>query len=87
MLLTILNFLIVIFLWMQRREHCATIFSLGISWYLITVAKALPPITLMDIVLTIVCVCVSEHVYNIEESERKIKECLQGDSHENAGIF
>ena len=71
MLLTILNFLVVIFLWMQRHEHCATIFSLCVSWYLIVVVKEIPPLTLMDAVLTIICYFVSEQVYASDEAERK----------------
>ncbi len=73
MLLTILNFLVVIFLWMQRHEHCATIFSLCMSWYLIVVVKEIPPITLMDVVLTIICYFISEHAYASDEAERKEK--------------
>lgn len=71
MLLTMLNFLVVIFLWMQRHEHCATIFSLCVSWYLIVVVKEIPPLTLMDALLTIICYFISEQAYASDEAERK----------------
>lgn len=84
MLLTTLNLLVVVFLWMQKHEHCATIFSLCVTWYLFTVVKELPPITLMDGVLTLICYYVSEHVYAADEAERKAKEWMKEVENENA---
>jgi len=75
MLLTMLNLLVCALLWMNNRAHCATAFTLTITFIVFVVTKEVEAIACMNAILSIIAIGVSDQVHKRDEMDKFLKEC------------